>query len=223
MPAGIRLSTGKESVAGEGGYRLRPVTRIKKAFISFAGTGTGSTFGAWTANGNATISGGSFNVLTGPTSSANSIVHNQQIASYRYNELEVSFTAALSGYDGAGFTIADFASTSINTVPVDSVTGAVSAHTLWFEIPAGSARIRTAANVTQQAFSTAVSGTFAWKVRYLGTNTTNMTMEVYKSNSLIMTQTGVTLPASGRFMFIGRSGGLSGSAVFSNILFRLLP
>jgi hypothetical protein len=127
----------------------------------------------------------------------------------------------MSGYDGAGIGIADFATTTVNSIPVDDG-GYVYTHSFWIEIPNGQASIRTAANTTQQIVGTP-SASASWKIEYTGADRTNMTMTVYRNETLIMTQTGVLLPATGRLALIGRSGGFSGSAVFNNITYTLLP
>lgn len=144
----IRESTKREPSAGEHGFLLRLLTRIRGVF-SFVARGSSSTYGTWTANGGSSISTTTFNILTGTNNSARSVNHSIEIISERYDGLTVEFTSSCSGVDGIGIGLGDFSTTTTASIPVDTG-GNIYIHCLWLEFGGGVVRLRTASNTTQR-------------------------------------------------------------------------
>lgn len=217
MYRGMRRTNRKPLVYGEQGLGPLVLTRVRSLF-TFTASNSGS-FGTWTTNGGATISGTTFNVLTGGTSQARSINHNQSIPSTWWNGLKVTFDSSASGFDGFGIGINDFGGSNVNTIPVDTG-GGVNTHCVWLEFGGGSLRIYQNNGSVLTSVSTTTSGSNSWEISYSGSSRTSIACTVKKNGSTVLTSSAtLILPETGRLCVLGRSGGNAGNASFSNIIY----
>jgi hypothetical protein len=175
-----------------------------------------------------------------------SIVTNVSTPSSLYDGLTIAFTLNLPYSDviggAVGFGILDYSATDssyigsgIGFASVGIYNSSSSPHFISFNAyGAGAYQTATQGIYVKKAgeiittwsggtnfVNEPVYGTNDWRIVYAGTDRTNMTVKVYKNTSLKITVTGVTLPATGRFVFGGGTDGTygAGATIMSAVSF----
>lgn len=159
----------------------------------------------------------SYRLLTGPNQSTR-VVSASAIPESGWTALDITFTASVGANSGTvfGFGVFDFVTSSTSSGGGTSSQSGLSgiAHAVRFDFLSTDEIIVTNNGFTTilKTESTQTEGTNNWRLLYLGENRTDLTLKVYRNESLLFQVSGVSVPQSSRAAF-GASSGTTGATL----------